>query len=93
MGERYASGLINKQGFHVRQVIQNGSGGLTGGSVHGTAVADDDAVAVEAFGQGEERVLYLDHRFQQILLKLDSCKGRKRKGHMTNSRLQDMMQR
>lgn len=43
---------------------------LTGGCVHGAAIAYDYAITVEAFSQGEERVLYLDHRLQQIFLEL-----------------------
>ena len=42
--------------------------GDEGRSVHGSAVADDEAVPVGAFGKVEEGVLHLQHRLQEILL-------------------------
>lgn len=48
---------------------------LTGGCVHSSPITNNDAIAVKTFGKSEEGVLHLNHRFQQIFLKCDSCVG------------------
>jgi len=45
--------------------------GDEGRGVHGSPVADDETVPLAGLGQGEERVLDLNHRPQQVLLELD----------------------
>ena len=54
---------------------------LTGRRIHRPTIADNYAISIEAFSQREERVLNLNHRLQQILLKLDSCKKKVNNNH------------
>lgn len=46
---------------------------LTCRCVHGTSVTNDEAVSVETLAQLEKGAFNLEHRFQQVLLKLESC--------------------
>lgn len=45
---------------------------LTRRRIHCTAITDNKAISAAAFAQLEERVLDLDHRSQEILLKLET---------------------
>ena len=49
---------------------------LTCRGVHRAAITDNKTISAAAFTQLEERILDLDHRFQQVLLKLESCNKR-----------------
>lgn len=46
---------------------------LTCRRIHGTTIANDETVSVKTFAKLEKGVFNLEHRFQQILLKLECC--------------------